>query len=243
MGWMHDILQYFGKDPVHRHYHHDQLTFGLLYAFTENFVLPFSHDEVVHGKRSLLYRMPGDEWQRFANLRLLYAFMFTYPGKKLLFMGCEFGQGSEWNFDSQLDWYVLQYAFHQGIQTLVKDLNHLYREHPSLHHFDFEWQGFDWIDCHDSAQSVISYIRRDSQGNHLLIICNFTPITREQYRIGTPHKGAYKEIFNSDSTYYGGENLGNGPVLNTEATTWMGREHSLNLRLPPLGVLILEPIS
>lgn len=240
MGWMHDILEYFSKDPVHRHYHHDQLTFGLLYAFTENFILPFSHDEVVHGKRSLLYRMPGDEWQRFANLRLLYAFMFTYPGKKLLFMGCEFGQGSEWDFDSQLDWYVTQYAPHQGIHTLIRDLNHLYREYPALYRQDFEWQGFEWIDCHDAAQSVISFIRHDDAGGHLLIVCNFTPIPRQQYRIGTPQQGTYRERLNSDSAYYGGTNLGNPPVVHTEQTPWMGRDQSISLQLPPLGLLVLE---
>ncbi|OBS10914.1 1,4-alpha-glucan branching protein GlgB [Acidihalobacter prosperus] len=241
MGWMHDILQYFGKDPIHRHFHHDQLTFGLLYAFTENFVLPFSHDEVVHGKRSLLYRMPGDEWQRFANLRLLYAFMYTYPGKKLLFMGCEFGQGSEWNFDAQLDWYVTQYAHHQGVRALVSDLNRLYRDNAPLHRQDFEWQGFEWIDCHDAAQSVISFMRKDDAGRHLLVVCNFTPIPRQQYRLGTPHHGVYREKFNSDSTYYGGTNTGNPPLMQTEPTPWMGRERSLSLQLPPLGLLVLEP--
>ena len=239
MGWMHDILEYFKQDPVHRKYHHDQLTFGLLYAFTENFVLPFSHDEVVHGKRSLLYRMPGDEWQRFANLRLLYAFMYAYPGKKLLFMGCEFGQGDEWNFDGQLDWYVRQFPLHEGVRTLVRDLNRLYREHPALHSHDFEWQGFDWIDCHDAPQSVLSFVRRGGD-RELVVLCNFTPVPRVDYRVGVPSGGAYREILNSDSEFYGGSNLGNPPVLQAESTPWMGREFSLSLSLPPLGLLIFE---
>ena len=239
MGWMHDILEYFKQDPVHRKYHHDQLTFGLLYAFTENFVLPFSHDEVVHGKRSLLYRMPGDEWQRFANLRLLYAFMYAYPGKKLLFMGCEFGQGDEWNFDGQLDWYVRQFPLHEGVRTLVRDLNRLYREHPALHSHDFEWQGFDWIDCHDAPQSVLSFVRRGGD-RELVVLCNFTPVPRVDYRVGVPSGGAYREILNSDSEFYGGSNLGNAPVVLAEPTPWMGREFSLSLSLPPLGLLIFE---
>ncbi|APZ43221.1 1,4-alpha-glucan branching protein GlgB [Acidihalobacter ferrooxydans] len=241
MGWMHDILEYFKQDPVHRKYHHDQLTFGLLYAFTENFVLPFSHDEVVHGKRSLLYRMPGDEWQRFANLRTLYAFMYAYPGKKLLFMGSEFGQGDEWNFDGQLDWYVCQFPFHEGVKTLVRDLNRLYREHPALHAHEFEWQGFDWIDCHDAAQSVLSFVRR-AHGRELIILCNFTPVPRMDYRIGIDNAGTYREVLNSDSEYYGGSNTGNSPQIQTRNTPWMGREYSLDLVLPPLGVLILERI-
>jgi 1,4-alpha-glucan branching enzyme len=239
MGWMHDTLAYMAHDPVHRPYHHDQLTFGLLYAFTENFTLPFSHDEVVHGKRSLLNKMPGDEWQRFANLRLLLSFMLTYPGKKLLFMGCEFGQGTEWNFNKELDWYVLDYAHHQGLQTLVKDLNHLYRQHPALHQFDFDPKGFEWIDCHDVQQSVISY-RRKSEHEDLFIVLNFTPLPRERYRIGVPQEGTYTEIFNSDSKYYDGSNLGNGAVL-SEPVPWMQQPHSLCLTLPPLGAVILKP--
>ncbi|MGD8926372.1 MAG: 1,4-alpha-glucan branching protein GlgB, partial [Thioalkalispiraceae bacterium] len=177
MGWMHDTLEYISHQPVHRTYHHDQLTFGLLYLFTENFILPFSHDEVVHGKSSMLHKMPGDEWQQFANLRLLYTYMFTYPGKKLLFMGCEFGQGDEWNFNQSLDWYVLDYSLHQGIKKLVTDLNRIYRDKPALHHFDFDHQGFEWIDCHDSQQSVISYIRK-SGDRFVIVILNFTPVPR-----------------------------------------------------------------
>ena len=239
MGWMHDVLAYMSQEPVHRKYHHDQLTFGMLYAFTENFTLPFSHDEVVHGKHSLLNKMPGDEWQRFANLRLLYTFMFTYPGKKLLFMGCEFGQGTEWNVNKALDWYVLEYPHHQGIQTLVKDLNHLYKAHSALHHFDFDHHGFEWIDCHDVQQSVISY-RRKSGHEDLCIILNFTPVTRELYRIGVPKEGVYTEIFNSDSKYYDGSNAGNGTVL-SEPVPWMNQANSICVTLPPLGGIILKP--
>jgi 1,4-alpha-glucan branching enzyme len=238
MGWMHDTLEYFKKDPVHRHYHHDQLTFGLLYAFSENFVLPFSHDEVVHGKSSLLYRMPGDEWQRFANLRLLYTYMWAYPGKKLLFMGCEFGQGDEWDAAAQLDWYVLDYPYHRGMRALVADLNRLYRETPALHRLDFEWPGFEWIDCHDAAQSVLSFLR---QGNddEVVVVLNFTPMPREGYRIGVPHPGTYRVLLNSDSEHYGGSNAGN-PFARSEPTPWMGHPHSLVLTLPPLGGLILR---
>ena len=242
MGWMHDTLEYFKKDPVHRHYHHDQLTFGLLYAFTENFVLPFSHDEVVHGKNSLLYRMPGDEWQRFANLRLLYTYMWTYPGKKLLFMGSEFGQGQEWNSEAQLDWYVLDYPLHQGVQQLVSDLNRLYRETRALHQFDFEWQGFEWIDCHDSAQSVLSFLRKGDDGLRLVAL-NFTPVPRQEYRIGVPAPGRYREILNSDSEFYGGSNLGNGGEIWAEEIPWMGRPWSIRLTLPPLAGLVVEHLG
>ncbi len=238
MGWMHDTLSYMQHDPIHRQYYHDQLTFGLLYAFTENFALPFSHDEVVHGKGSLLNKMPGDEWQRFANLRLLYALMFTYPGKKLLFMGCEFGQGTEWNFNKALDWYVLDYPHHRGLQTLIKDLNNLYRIHSALHQHDFDHQGFEWIDCHDIQQSVISY-RRKSDTEELFILLNFTPVPRESYRIGVPEEGVYTEIFNSDSKYYDGTNIGNGALL-SEPVEWMNQPHSICLSLPPLGAIILK---
>jgi 1,4-alpha-glucan branching enzyme len=238
MGWMHDILHYMQEQPIHRSYHHDQLTFGLLYAFTENFVLPFSHDEVVHGKQSLLNKMPGDEWQRFANLRLLYTFMFTYPGKKLLFMGCEFAQGTEWSVNRDLDWYVLDYDHHRGMQTLVKDLNKLYKTHPALFQFDFNHQGFEWIDCHDYQQSIISY-RRKSANEDLIVILNFTPVPRENYRIGVPHEGVYNEIFNSDSEYYAGSNLGNGHV-SSEPQPWMNMHHSITVTLPPLAAIILK---
>ncbi len=238
MGWMHDILSYMQQDPVHRMHHHDQLTFGMLYAFSENFILPFSHDEVVHGKNAMLNKMPGDEWQRFANLRLLYTFMFTYPGKKLLFMGCEFGQGSEWNFNQALDWYVMDYPGHKGLQTLVKDLNKIYTSHPALFQHDFEEQGFEWIDCHDVNQSVISY-RRKTNKEDLIIILNFTPVPREQYRIGVPEQGSYTEIFNSDSSYYYGSNIGNGQAL-SEPVPWMNHNHSITVTLPPLAGIIFK---
>jgi len=240
MGWMHDTLTYFSKDPIHRHYHHQQLTFGLLYAFTENFVLPFSHDEVVHGKGSLLAKMPGDEWQKFANLRLLYTYMYTYPGKKLLFMGCEFGQGREWNFDASLDWYVLDYPSHHGVMDLLKDLNHLYRDTPALHRFDFDAQGFEWIDCNDTAQSTISYLRK-SADSFVVVILNFTPVVRENYRIGLPTGGEWRELMNSDSEFYGGSNAGNGSPIVAEEQAWMNRPWSVELTLPPLGALILTP--
>ncbi len=239
MGWMNDTLEYFSKDPIYRHYHHDKLTFSLLYAFTENFILPFSHDEVVHGKGSMLYKMPGDEWQRFANLRLLYTYMFTHPGKKLLFMGCEFGQGNEWDCKTELDWYVLDYPLHQGIKKLVGDLNHLYQDTPALHRFDFEGQGFEWVDCNDASQSVLSYMRRDGD-EIVLVILNFTPQPREGYRIGVPYEGVYQEIMNSDSEFYGGSNLGNGHHIPSQAKAWMNQSHSIELTLPPLAALVLR---
>ena len=239
MGWMHDTLVYFSKDPIHRHYHHDQLTFGLLYAFTENFVLPLSHDEVVHGKSSLLNKMPGDDWQKFANLRLLYSFMFTYPGKKILFMGGEFGQGTEWNYDTSLDWYVLQYPLHEGVLKMVSDINKLYCSREELYQYDFEQLGFDWVDCHDASQSIISY-QRKSGNKSLIVILNFTPIPRYNYRIGVPAEGTYSEIFNSDSEFYGGSNIGNGSPLNTDPIPWMNQNHSLSLTLPPLGAIIVQ---
>ena len=238
MGWMNDILAYMSEDPVHRRFHHDQLTFGMLYAFTENFTLPFSHDEVVHGKGSLLAKMPGDEWQRFANLRLLYTLMFTYPGKKLLFMGCEFGQGTQWNSDQSLDWYVLDYPHHKGIQTLIKELNHVYTAQPALFKQDFVYQGFEWIDCHDVEQSVISY-RRKGDNQELIIVLNFTPVVRENYRIGVPEAGTYQEIFNSDSRLYDGSNIANGEVV-SEPIPWMNQLNSVNLTLPPLAGIILK---
>ena len=238
MGWMHDTLVYMSKDPIHRHYQHDQLTFGLLYAFTENFVLPFSHDEVVHGKSSMLHKMPGDEWQQFANLRLLYTYMWSYPGKKLLFMGSEFGQRSEWNFREPLEWPALQYAPHAGVQNLVRDLNRLYRSEPALHRYDFESQGFDWIDCHDSAQSVISYQRR-ADPDILITALNFTPVVRTQYRLGVPETGRYRVLLNSDSSFYGGSNTGE-QTLSTDPTPWMGHPCSILLTLPPLAGVILK---
>ncbi len=238
MGWMHDVLSYIQLNPIHRMHHHDKLTFGLLYAFTENFTLPFSHDEVVHGKGSMVNKMPGDQWQRFANLRLLYTFMFTYPGKKLLFMGCEFGQGTEWNYNKALDWYVLDYPHHKGVQALIKDLNKLYVNLPALHEHDFDHHGFDWIDCHDVQQSVISY-RRKTEQDEILVILNFTPVIRENYRIGVEHDGFYRELLNSDSCYYDGTNIGND-LVKAEEKSWMGYLYSVNLTLPPLAGIILK---
>ncbi|AFJ02166.1 1,4-alpha-glucan (glycogen) branching enzyme, GH-13-type [Methylophaga frappieri] len=239
MGWMHDILEYMKQDPIHRRYHHQQLTFGLLYAFTENFVLPFSHDEVVHGKRSLRYKMPGDEWQQFANLRLLYTFMYSYPGKKLLFMGSEFGQGSEWNSESQLEWYVLDYTPHQGLQQCVRDLNHLYRDVPALHYFDFDSRGFEWLDCHDHEHSILSLLRQTDH-DFLIAIFNFTPVARNAYRVGVPESGCYEVIFNSDSAYYWGSNYETVSEVHAESQPWADRPYSISLNLPPLAGLYLK---
>ena len=244
MGWMHDTLSYMEKDPIYRHYHHDLLTFGLIYAFSENFVLPFSHDEVVHGKRSMLDKMPGDAWQKFASLRLLYTFMFSYPGKKLLFQGCEFAQGREWNFDEAVDWYLLERPQHQGVKQLVSDLNRLYRELPALHEVDFDSSGFEWIDCHDSSQSVLSYLRKSKDGSQIVTAAfNFTPVPRENYRIGVPKPGFYREAINSDAELYGGSNVGNRGGVYAEHISWMGRSCSIPLALPPLAgvVMVLEP--
>ncbi len=240
MGWMHDILSYLEKDPIYRHFHHDLLTFGLLYAFTENFMLPFSHDEVVHGKGSMLDKMPGDEWQKFAGLRLLYSFMFTYPGKKLLFQGCELGQDKEWDFDGEVDWGLLALAPHQGVRRIVSDLNRLYLEQPALHQVDFESDGFEWIDCHDSSQSVLSYVRKDRGGERIIVVAlNFTPVPRDNYRIGVPLPGFYREALNSDAALYGGSNVGNQGGAESESMSWMGRPHSLVIHLPPLGCLVM----
>jgi 1,4-alpha-glucan branching enzyme len=241
MGWMNDTLSYISHEPVHRKYHHNMLTFSMLYAFTENFLLPFSHDEVVHGKQSMLNKMPGDEWQRHANLRLLYTYMFTHPGKKLMFMGCEFGQGIEWNSAQILDWYVLDYPLHQGLQRAVKDLNRLYHSTPALYHDEFDWQGFEWIDCHDAEQSVLSFMRKNGD-DVVLVIVNFTPVPRHGYRIGVPRAGVYNELFNSDAAIYGGSNTGNGgTTLIAEALPWMNQSHSLALTLPPLAGIVLKP--
>jgi len=240
MGWMHDTLDYMSRDPVYRAHHHHQLTFGLLYAFSENFVLPLSHDEVVHGKRSLLGRMPGDRWQRFANLRAYYTLMFGHPGKKLLFMGAEFAQEREWNHDTSLDWHLLADPAHAGVQRLVRDLNALYRAVPALHARDCEAEGFEWIDANDGENSVLSFLRRaDAKGPIAVVVCNFTPLPRKNYRIGVPAGGAYREAFNSDAGIYGGSNVGNGGRVSAEAVPWHGRPHSLALTLPPLGALIL----
>ncbi len=239
MGWMHDTLEYMSKEPIHRQYHHNQLTFGMMYAFTENFQLPFSHDEVVHGKGSMIKKMPGDDWQKFANLRLLYTYMYTYPGSKLLFMGCEFGQWSEWAHKGTLEWHLLDYDSHKGLKTLVGDLNKHYKNLPSLHQRNYRGDGFEWIDCHDSTQSIISYIRKSDEG-FVIVILNFTPVPRMSYRIGVPVAGSYEEILNSDSNFYGGSNLGNGSNLHTQPISWMNHAQSLEINLPPLGALILK---
>lgn len=240
MGWMNDTLAYMEHDPVHRRYEHDQLTFGQIYAYSENFVLPFSHDEVVHGKRSLLDKMPGDAWQKFANLRLLLTYQMTYPGKKLNFMGNEFGQGREWNVNTPLDWSLLDIHWHSGVQHLMRDLGKLYKEVPALHEQDFVYQGFDWIDCHDSDQSIISYQRRARDGSVVLVILNFTPVLRQGYRIGVPAAGHYRELVNSDAECYGGSNQGNGIGLQSEDQAWMGHAQSVLITLPPLAGVVLQ---
>ena len=239
MGWMHDTLRYMSHDPVHRQFHHNDLSFGLLYAFTENFVLPFSHDEVVHGKQSMLYKQPGDDWQRFANLRLLYTYMFTFPGKKLLFMGNEIAQGREWNFDASIEWDLLEYDGHRGMQALVGDLNQLYRNNPELHRADFSAEGFEWIDCNASEASVLSYIRRDGD-RFVVMVLNFTPIPRHGYRVGVPVEGNYQELLNSDSSYYAGTDVGNSGQIKTEPVPYNGHLHSLLLTLPPLAGIVLK---
>ncbi len=242
MGWMNDTLSYMKHEPIHRQYHHDELTFSLIYAFTENFVLALSHDEVVHGKGSLLDQIPGDLWQKFANLRLLYGYMWTHPGKKLLFMGDDFGQWNEWNHDGSLQWDLMQWESHQGLKKMVADLNRLYQREPALHEVDFDSQGFEWVDCHNHKDSVLSYIRRGKDPNDFLLIsCNFTPEPRTEYRVGVPQMGWYEEIFNSDSTYYGGSNLGNGAGIAAETIPWHDRPQSLEITLPPLATVILKP--
>jgi 1,4-alpha-glucan branching enzyme len=239
MGWMHDTLRYISKDPVHRKYHHNDLTFGLLYAFHENFILPLSHDEMVHGKGSLIARMPGDEWQRFANLRAYLAFMWTHPGKKLLFMGAEFGQEREWNHDFGLDWQLLGDPLHAGVSALLGDLNRLYREVPALHVLDCDGDGFRWIDAANGHESVVSYLRRSRDADELaVIVCNFTPIVRPDYRIGVPLPGNYAERVNTDAAIYGGSGVGNLGLVAAEPEPMHGHPYSLRLTLPPLGALV-----
>jgi 1,4-alpha-glucan branching enzyme len=242
MGWMNDTLRYMRHDPIHRKYHHDELTFSLIYAFHENFVLPLSHDEVVHGKGSLLDQMPGDLWQKAANLRLLYTYMWCHPGKKLLFMGGEFGQWQEWNFDESLQWHLCQHESHRGLAKAVADLNQLIRREPALHQLDFDGGGFEWIDCHNWQDSVLSFVRRGSApGDFVVVCCNFTPVPRHGYRLGMPVGGDYDEVFNSDSAYYGGGNVGNLSPLQTAAIPHHGRDHSVTLTLPPLAAVVLKP--
>ncbi len=241
MGWMHDTLVYFSKDPVHRKYHHNDLTFSMLYAFTENFVLPLSHDEVVHGKGALLSKMPGDDWRKFANLRLLYGYMYAHPGKKLFFMGGEIGQRWEWDHEKSLDWHLLQYPPHQAIQRWVKDLNRLYRETKALYEDDFSCRGFEWIDCSDWEQGVLSFLRKTSFGQEkILVVCNFTPVVRFNYQVGVPDPGFWKEVLNSDASVYGGSNQGNGGGIVSQPKPCHGRNFSLALTLPPLAVIFLK---
>jgi 1,4-alpha-glucan branching enzyme len=243
MGWMHDTLDYMAHDPIYRRYHHGELTFSLWYAFTENFVLPLSHDEVVYGKRSLLDKMPGDRWQKFANLRALYGYMWTHPGKKLLFMGGEIGQWREWNHDRQLDWEVTWDGDHSGLQRWLKDLNRVYREHSPLYRHDFTQEGFEWIDSLDSDASVISYLRKDGDKPPVCVVCNFTPVVRQGYRIGVPRGGTWREVLNSDAPFYGGSGVGNMGEVRAEDSGCHGRPHTLSLTLPPLGVIVLVPES
>ncbi len=242
MGWMNDTLKYMQEDPVNRRHHHDKMTFGLVYGFSENFVLPLSHDEVVHGKGSILARMPGDEWQRFANLRAYYGYMWGHPGKKLLFMGCEFAQEREWDADGSLDWHLLAQPPHAGVQRLVRDLNAVYRAYPALHQLDCDPRGFEWITHEDRENSVFVFVRKADNGDAVVVLCNFTPVPRHGYRIGVPQPGRYREIINTDAAIYGGSGVGNGP-LHTEAEGAHGRACSLSLTLPPLAclMLLLEP--
>jgi 1,4-alpha-glucan branching enzyme len=241
MGWMHDTLKYFQTNPIFRKFEHNKLTFSLIYAFTENFVLPLSHDEVVHGKGSLIGKMNGDEWQQFANLRLLYGYMWGHVGKKLLFMGCEFGQRREWTHEDGLEWWVLQYGNHHGIKRWVQDLNHFYREHVALHQQDFTHDGFEWVDCNDADSSTLAFIRRGKTGEMVLVICNFTPIPRDNFRVGVPRGGLWRERLNSDAQEYGGSGIGNFGTVEAAPLPSHGRNHSLTLRLPPLAALFLTP--
>jgi 1,4-alpha-glucan branching enzyme len=241
MGWMHDTLQYFKKEPIYRRFHQNDLTFSMTYAFTENFMLPLSHDEVVYGKKSILGRMPGDEWQRFANLRLLYGYMFTHPGTNLLFMGAEFGQSSEWNFEGSLDWHLLQYGYHDGIKKCITDLNALYKNNPALYEKQFHVDGFEWINYSDAENAVLSYIRKGlNPKDDLIIVANFTPVVRENYRIGLPSKGKLTQIFNSDSVEYGGSGVVMTKPIKIDKTPWNYREYSAELVLPPLGVTVYK---
>lgn len=241
MGWMHDTLEYFKKEGIYRKHHQNDITFSMTYAFSENFMLPLSHDEVVHGKSSIRGRMTGDEWQQFANLRLLYGYMFTHPGTKLLFMGSEFGQSAEWNFEGSLDWHLLQYDFHNGIKRLVTDLNILYKNHPALYEKQFSSDGFEWIDYNDAENSVLSYIRKGhDEKNDLVVVCNMTPMVRENYQIGIPRKGKLKQIFNSDDPKYSGSGVGNHQELKIEKREWQFKPYSTVLTLAPLAVMVFE---
>ena len=241
MGWMHDILSYMSEDPIHRQYHHNNLTFGLVYAFSENFLLPFSHDEVVYGKGSLINKMPGDDWQKFANLRACFGLMFSYPGKKLMFMGCELAQGSEWSHDGSVHWNLLDRPMHAGMLSLVRDLNTLYRGEPALHETDCDGNGFEWIDCQDAAQSVVSFYRYSKDRQRATItVCNFTPVVRSDYAIGVNSAGTYRELINTDADQYGGSGQVNGELVVALDEPMHNRPASLALKLPPLGIVVLQ---
>ncbi len=240
MGWMHDTLSYMSKDPIHRKHHHDILTFNVWYVFYENFINPLSHDEVVHGKKSLISRMPGDDWQKFANLRLLYGYMYVHPGKKTLFMGNEIAQWDEWSHERSVDWHLLKYHEHRGLQAWMRDLNTTYRMEPALHELDFRPEGFEWIDFSDRDQSIVSFLRKSSGGEVILAILNFTPVMRTNYRVGVPYEGFWEELLNSDLSAYGGMGVNNAPGVTSEETPYHGRPHSVVLTLPPLAVLLLK---
>ena len=241
MGWMNDTLKYMERDPIYRKHHHNEMTFGLIYSFSENFVLPLSHDEVVHGKGSLIDKMPGDDWQKFANLRAYYGFMWTHPGKKLLFMGCEFAQRNEWNHDQSLDWHLLEYSDHQGIQNLIKDLNHVYREIPALHELDCEGSGFEWLDSENADQSILIYLRKGKEGTPpVLVIVNLTPTSYQNFSIGVPDSGFYKECLNTDKNIYGGSNISNNGGVASISEHYSGKEHKINVNVPGLSTMIFE---
>jgi 1,4-alpha-glucan branching enzyme len=241
MGWMHDTLRYMSREPIHRQFHHNELLFRILYAFSENYVLPLSHDEVVHGKGSLLARMPGDDWQKFANLRLLFGYMYGQPGKKLLFMGGEWGQGREWNHDASLDWHQVEHPLHGGVQRWVADLNRLYRTEPALHEGDCKPSGFEWVDCNDASASTLSFLRKGSTtGDRLLVLCNFTPVLRLNYQVGVPCGGYWQEMLNSDATDYGGSGAGNQGGVQANPVSWHGQPWSLTVTLPPLAAVFFK---
>jgi 1,4-alpha-glucan branching enzyme len=241
MGWMNDTLKYFKNDPINRKFHHHQLTFSVTYAFSENFMLPFSHDEVVHGKSSMIYKMPGDEWQKFANLRVLYAYMYTQPGTKLLFMGNEFAQTHEWDFKNSLDWHLLQHPPHLGMQKTVRAINKLYTTEPALYEHSFSYEGFEWINADDEQNSIYIYIRKGLKAKDtLIVILNLTPVYRENYRLGLPFKANWKEIFNTDAVEFFGSGKSNEGLLLPETEGCNGREHSIVLNVPPLAALVLK---
>ncbi|HAC26135.1 MAG TPA: hypothetical protein DCE81_14590 [Cytophagales bacterium] len=241
MGWMHDTLKYFKRDSIYRRYHQNDITFSIIYAFTENFMLPLSHDEVVHGKGSLLGRMPGDEWNKFANLRTMFGYMFTHPGTKLLFMGGEFGQSGEWNHDRSLDWHLLDHAYHRGVQQAVKDLNALYKAEPALYKYPFSGQGFEWVDYSDRDNSVLVFLRKaDDPKDALVVVCNFTPQGHHHYRLGVDFRGTWKEVFNSDNLKYGGSGVLNQGLLYTTPVKYHNRNYSITIEMPPLAVSVFK---